>query len=181
MTDPNANCEWDQRIPNEPIYERNFLLHRAEIISQERPINSDQCTLGNKPWLLLNRKQERDMANWWLDNVYNTAVRRDRKHAGLATKKRSNHTLKTLLQQYPDRPWLHGIHKDITAESQLRNINYYNPKDCILPCIRHDIELFSRVRDEAFTRDLINQNQRPVNEYKMWNNVTSPRMLEVED
>lgn len=178
MTDPNANCDWDQRIPNEPIFERNFLLYRPETISQERPMNSDQCTPINKPWLLMSRKQERNMANWWLDNVHNTAVRRERKHSGVSTNKRSNHTLKTLLEQYPDRPWLNGIHKDITAESHLRNNNYYNPKDCIVPCVQHDIDLFARIRDEAFTRDMISQNQRPVDEMKMWNNITSPRMLE---
>uniref|UniRef100_A0A6C0J572 Uncharacterized protein n=1 Tax=viral metagenome TaxID=1070528 RepID=A0A6C0J572_9ZZZZ len=178
ITDPNFDCSWDQKIPNEPIYERNHLLHQPAIIPSMRPINTNYCTRSQQPWTSISRADERHIANWWLDNVHKTGKERPSKHAGISTKQRSNHTLKTLTEQYTNKPWINGNHIDIVTESHLRNSNYHNPHDQIEGHVTRDIDILSSIRNKTFIKDMVDSNQRPIDEMKLWGNSTSPRMLE---
>lgn len=222
MNDPNSNCcplSWDQRIPNEPILERQFLIHRPAMVNLDRSISTSQCTVvtgkvrspmiptgynavddqlckvnkrrgpHNKPadHLLMNRNQERGLANWWLDNACQCLInpeleRKANRDKGLPTKQISNHSLKGLIKRFPHRPWLNGTRIDSLTESELFNLNYYNPKDCIRLCVQNDLDGLNREADQTLLERL---------EYKihcgahadqchLWGNPTSPRMLETE-
>lgn len=171
---------WDQRIPNEPIFERNFLLSRPVIIPQGRANNTDGCA-SDQPWLLLTRAKEKEMANWWNVNVKSngnfTTESNDCIKKGLPINTEHQPikvSLRKLIKMYPDRPWLKGIHIDISTDNCVRNLGYYNPKDCI----SDNVQLNDRLTDQAFIMKMQQANQRPIDESRLWNNVTSPRMLE---
>ena len=178
MDHPNSHCcptSWDQRIPNEPLFERNFLIERPPIIPQNAPKNTSQCTPLNSSWLIMDRKTEKEAMMYWYYNVINKAVK------GTNTSERKAKSLKKMTDKHPDRPWLHSTHRNINKDSQLSNRNYYNPKDCIIQCVQHDLTGFARIADEALIKQMDVGNKRLDCSTKMWNQPTSLRMTEPID
>lgn len=115
---------WDQRIPNRPIFERNFLFDTPAIAVMGRPTTTYQRMNGDKRCrLVLSREGERNIANWWYQNIYNKR--------GLSTHRMYNHTLKTLLAKFPDRPWLKSNRRVVSDESYVKGIHRKADKDCI--------------------------------------------------
>lgn len=177
MDHPNSHCcptSWDQRIPNEPLFDRNFLIDRPPVIPQGFPQSSGECLWNNDPWLLMNQKAEKEAMSYW----YNHTVSERTK--GVNAQKPAQKSLKHMTTKYPDRPWLHSIDKNINKESQLSNRNYYNPKDCIIPCVKHDIDGFNREADQTFLQTM-NNNLKLNCGTRIWNQPTSMKMTEPLD
>ena len=181
MDHPNSHCcptSWDQRIPNEPLFERNFLVERPPIIPQDFPKNTNQCTptnIANRPWLVMDRKAEKEAMMYWHYNIVNKDVK------GTNTRERKSKSLKKMTEKHPDRPWLHTIRRNIDKDSQLSNRNYYNPRDCIIPCVQHDLAGFARIADEALMRQMSTGNKRLDCSTRTWNQPTSLKMTEPVD
>lgn len=122
---------WDQRIPNEPIANRQFLFERPPVLYRVPPLTTNQCIPAPPQLMILTPTMEFQSANYWDNNL------RGKKYEGLPTdpslqkKKERTDKLKKLIQRHPDRPWLHGVNINIDAESKLRGLDYYNPEDCI--------------------------------------------------
>ena len=186
MADPNTHCcpmTWDQRIPNEPLLDRQFLITNPPVVVQDYPRSTVQCTAPgrthpeDRPWLQFNKRTEREATQFWHNNTVSDQGKgvptQDQNHGASVPK------LKTLVQDHPERPWLHGINKNIDRESQLHNLNYYNPRDCIIPCVQRDLCCFNRMAGEKMARQF--QSKRLDVGVKMWNNPTSLRMLEPVD
>lgn len=176
---------WDQRIPNEPLLERQFLIQRPPIIPQDIPRNTSHCSVGSeRPWLLMTKQAEDEMMNYWSRNVVNKDI-----IGSPTSSKKHSKTLNQMTKKYPDRPWLHGTHRNIDRDSQLSNRNYYNPKDCIIPCVQHDLCGFNRIADQAMlkkmTEDQLFRNGALCSgngsNGGFWNQSTSMRMNEPID
>ena len=179
MTDPNSHCSpitWDQRIPNEPLFDRQFLLSRPPTILQDFPRTTNQCTDSSKrPWLVFTDKSEKQAAEFWQNNVVSKEIK------GVDTIGHSKPVpIKSLLKKHPERPWLHSTDKNIDRESQLLNLNYYNPQDCITPSVYNDLAGFRRISDEALLREMQVNSAHMVNG-RLWDTVTSVKMLEPID
>lgn len=129
---------WDQRIPNEPLLDRNFVIHRPPIIYNNRPQTTDPCIGVDREWLLLNKNLENKSSRYWCNHL------NGQKYQGLPTQntvngskvkskptKRAKRRHLKCKKTRKDRPWIHGTNINIDAESKLRRLDYYNPKDCI--------------------------------------------------
>lgn len=175
----SQNQNWDQRIPNEPLLERQFLIERPPIIPQDFPRNTSQCTpavYNNRPWLVMNRDSEGEMMDYWHYNVVNSNV----KGVAVKDKNKDEQNLEKLTKKYPDRPWLHGIHRNIVRDSQLRNGNY-NPKDYIYPCVQRELQGFNRVADSKIFHQMTKEQlfrNGALWDGRLWNESTSIRMNE---
>lgn len=168
---------WDQRIPNEPLFDRQFLVERPPIISQDRPRNTSQCAPDSQPWLVINHDTEREMMNYWHRHVVNRDVK------GVNSKDAQEKSLDMTKDQSQNqnRPWLHGIHRNIDRDSQLSNRNYYNPRDCIVPLMQHRLNGLNARADSAMLKQMT-ENQLFRNgilcDGRLWNKSTSIRMNE---
>lgn len=153
MYHPNAELEmctnctqelktWDQRIPNEPIFERNFLIQRPPPIHINYPQSTTPCIKADPNQLLLNQKLQRESAAYWDQYL------RGKSFQGLPvtpvaqTLKKGE--IKKIRRQRPDRPWIYGTNINIDAESKLFSLNYYNPTDCINKKVRDCLERENR-------------------------------------
>lgn len=177
MDHPNSNYLWDQRIPNEPLFERNFLIERPPIILQDSPSSTSQCTpvCHSRPWLVMDKNTEKQMMSYWHHNVVN----RDCKGPNTKPKKKNAKSLKKMTERNPDRPWLHGIHRNIDRDSLLSNRNCYNPKDCINSCVQNDLAGLDRIANEAMLRQMtVNQLTDLGSGCNVWNRPTSVKMTE---
>jgi hypothetical protein len=181
MTHPNENCCWDQRIPNEPLLERQFLVERPPIIPQDRPGNTSQCTPAEhlkRPWLLMDRTAEKQSMMYWHHNTVNTDIK------GTNTASLTSKSLNTMTEKHPGRPWLHGIHRNVDRDSHLRNHNHYNPMDCVVPAVQQDLSSFNRIADEAMLKEMTQTQlfrNGALEDGRMWNQPTSMRMTEPVD
>lgn len=101
-----------------------------------------------------------------------------RKDQGLPVHSGSDRTLRQILTDHPDRPWLQGVSRNIDAESTLRSLQYYNPKDCITSQVQTKMERMARISDEAQFKLMQGQRARMEYDGKMWNNPTSIVMTE---
>ncbi len=170
---PNEHCcptSWDQRIPNEPLLERNFLIERPPIIPQDSPRTSDRCAATDRPWLLMDRAAEKAMMMYWYNFVINDN-----------SNKQKSKSLRKMIIKYPGRPWLHGIRKNIERDSHLSNRNYYNPKDCIIDSVQHDLHGLNRLADDVLYRQMSQGNKRQDCNIRLWNQPTTARMTEPID
>lgn len=179
FTHPNAQCtpeSWDQRIPNEPIFERNFIIERPPIVSQDHPRNTSLCTPAshlNRPWLLTSHEIEKDAMMYWNRNTVNT------KPQGVnGTPDKHTKSLKTMSEHHPDRPWLTSIRRNINMDSQLSARSYYNPKDCIHDDVQGDLLRLDRIADDALLHHMTGGGQRLDGNTRLWNQPTSMRMTE---
>jgi hypothetical protein len=186
MNHPNSNCcplTWDQRIPNEPLFERNFLIERPPQIPQDFPRTTNECiATKDREWQIYNNEVENTMMNYWHNNIKSTDIK------GVNSEKKETNSLDEMTQKYPYQPWLKGIHRNIDKDSQLLNLNYYNPKDCIIPCVQYDLRGLNRLADEAMFKELT--KSRVFKNYEMcgraggmktWNQTTSMKMNEPID
>ena len=115
------------------------------------------------------------MMSYWHHNVVNKSVK------GTNTEQKQAKSLKKMTKLHPDRPWLRGVHRNIDHDSQLSNRNYYNPRDCIIPCVQHDLDGFGRIVNESMMQQLTeNQLFRDgaLCDGRVWNESTSMRMTE---
>ena len=168
---------WDQRIPNEPLFERQFVIERPPIIPQNRPRNTSQCLpTQNCRYLLMDRSAEAHAMRYWYCNVVNGK--------GVNNECKKDISLEQMIQQYPNRPWLHSVHHNIDHDSQLRNRNYYNPQDCINGVVQNDLNIMNRNADQAMIRQMTsNQLFRngALSDGRLWNQSTSVRANEPID
>jgi hypothetical protein len=177
MSNPTS---WDQRIPNKPLYERQFLIERPPTIPQNRPHNTSLCmpVQNCQPYLLMDRIAEEDAMRYW----YYIAANSNNKGVNSGCKK--DISLEQMMQKYPNRPWLHGVHRNISHDSQLRNRNYYNPQDCVNGIIQDDLNAMNRIADQAMIRQMTaNQLFRngTLSDGRLWNQSTSVRANEPID
>lgn len=178
FTHPNAQCtpeSWDQRIPNEPLFERNFLIERPPIVSHDRPTNTSLCTPAthlDQPWLLTNHETEKDAMMYWCRNTVNTEPQ------GVnGSPMRKARSLKKMAERHPERPWLTSVRRNVNMDSQLSFRSYYNPKDCVRDNVQEDLMRLGRVADEALLRDMTGK-QRLDGNTRLWNQPTSMKMTE---
>jgi hypothetical protein len=176
---PNAQCTpdtWDQRIPNEPLFKRNFLIDRPPIIPQNRPNNTSLCTpacLINQPWLLMNHDTEEQSMLYWSKHTISS------KSQGVNSTDNSPQSLKKMIAKYPDRPWLTSIPKNIVQDSKLSERDYYNPQDYINNNVSTALTRMNSAADKTLLKELT-PDQR-LDGIRMWNQSTSPRMTEPID
>lgn len=157
MYHPNSELEkcnatqelkyWDQRIPNEPLLDRNFVIHHPPVIYNNRPQTTDPCIGVDREWLLLDNKLEKKSSRYWCTHL------NSQKYHGIPTQttvngskikykptKRENQQYSKCKHQRQDRPWIHGTNINIDAESKLKRLDYYNPKDCIANNVREQLQ-----------------------------------------
>jgi len=189
MDHPNFNCcplSWDQRIPNEPIFERNLLIERPPQIPQDFPRTTNPCVdSSKKPWLLYDRPTEKTMMTYWHHHTTTDKVQ------GVNAKEKLAKSLDKMTEKFPEKPWLHGIHRNIDYDSKLSNRNYYNPKDCIIPCVKYDIAGLNRIADDKLFREMTKSRVFQHHDYcsggrgnsnmGIWNQTTSMKMNEPID
>jgi hypothetical protein len=135
------NNQWDQRIPNKPILDRNFILKKPPIILNERPY-STYCTGRRQIGTLnlhtrVNKKTEEEMRSFWQDNVVNLT-----EHGGLPLSKNKKDNFKANSNsnsnsnskpgiKTADAPWMQSVHYNITADSTVKPYRPFLTKDCI--------------------------------------------------
>ena len=170
----HIDCSWDQRIPNDSILERQFLMVRPAIILQSRPAQTTCMSKDdNNSWLLFNKQSEQRNAEYWKNNVISTKAK------GIDTVGHSKpRSYKKILEEHPDKPWLNGTTINIDNESKLYSLNYYNPKDCISTEARRDLTAMSRLSDEVMLRNMQHNSARMNDNGKLWNIQTSALMSE---
>lgn len=178
MNNPNSCCnDWDQRIPNESLYDRVFLVQNPPVINQEYPMSTNRCVQAmsnHKSVLLIDKKLEQQSADYWCGNL-NTE-----EEQGIPTVdhpfNRCNQPLSELQQKNPQSPWVYGVNYNIGSESQLRRLNYYNPKDCIVnPC---KLQELNRKADSELLKSMQHDQHYPNNTPLMFNNNT--RVINME-
>lgn len=159
----NFDCCWDQRIPNEPLFERQFLIQRPPIIVQGIPENTSPCARAPSAWLGL--KDELSAIEYWYNNVIN------KDHKGPNTKDKGKFNLVSLIRQYPTRPWLYSTRLNVDIGSQLSSRDYYNPKDHL--CTGRDYSIADQsLVDQMTTRRPDTQSTR------IWGQPTSMKMAD---
>lgn len=141
------DCRWDQKIPNEPILDRNFIIAQPPIIPFERPCTTT-CTRAAPVGVIdfskrVSPQEELRIANFW----YAHTIAKGK--TGLPLNANSNFnanfnfngdfngnfnfnfTLQQYLVQYPDRPWMRGVFNNITAENAVKPYQVAVALDCI--------------------------------------------------
>lgn len=169
---------WDQRIPNEPIFQRQFNITRPPIIPQYGPHNTGrslQCQVPcERPWMLMTKDTEQQMMRYWNTHTVRNTV-------GGVNKCITATDLDQMTMMFPDRPWLHGIHRNIDHESKLSNRNYYNPNDCVIPPAKKELKSLNRLADTAFMRQMTDSQlfrNGSLCDDQLWNQSTSLRQNE---
>lgn len=161
---------WDQRISNEPIYERNFLYAQPPILLQDRPRSTTWCNPRQRQeWLHTTPAIEQAAANYW--SSLNTCGR------GVLTSSSAPNaqpSLELLARQYPSRPWLSGVQRHIDGESTLMRLNYYNPRDCVADEVQGQLDKYNSEADAKFVERM--RADAPMH-LKPWNNSTSAKLL----
>jgi hypothetical protein len=166
--EPTCCDNWDQRIMNEPIYERNFLYAQPPILIQDRPRSTVWCaTRPRQPWLHAPQPVEQAAADYWA--ALNRCGGGTMTPAGV-----SRQDLSRLQSKYPDRPWLAGVQRHIDGESTLFRLNYYNPRDCVADDVQKELDVFNARADAAFTERMRADTSMHL---QSWNNSTSPKQM----
>lgn len=130
-----ADCTWDQRIPNSPILNRLYLIQHAPMFNHNIPQSSNgQCIkVHRNPYLdSTDRKRRTAMKHWLKQMTASGLVVRNPNKKTRTSKK----TARICATQYPNKPWVHGINKPIDKESILLHRSTLisgvnNNKDCI--------------------------------------------------
>lgn len=173
---PQELKRWDQRIPNDPIAERTFLLQRPPIIYNRQIQTTNPCIGVDSRWLILNRNLINSSEEYWANNFDG------QKYAGLSTynqPKLTKEQRKKLKREHPNKPWIYGINKNIDAESKVFGLDYYNPEDCISPKVQKNL------RKESIEANLsLCKNYHQITENYLtktpfwWDNTSKMRMQE---
>lgn len=126
---------WDQRIPNQPILERQFLIGRPPVHHIGRPQTTNPGIGEEICWQITSPSQEHQSYGYWQDHL------QGRLGQGLPTAQPSSQPRGA--QYHPHhgncrapnkrthRDWVHGINYDIGADSHLRRLDQYNPDDLL--------------------------------------------------
>lgn len=168
---------WDQRIRNEPILARNFLLAQPPIVPFERPVTT-LCTKSAPVGRVLAQERlrysphdELRLANFWLAS---------QKIGGLLT---SDYDLNmgnfaALVAAYPDRPWLQGVYHNIKVETDVKPYSLLD-SDCVpndsLVIIERQRQL-TEARTKAREMKMKMKTETPV-----WDIYTSVRMQQTDN
>ena len=127
---------WDQKIPNEPILERNFLIKHPPVIHRNYPQSSDPCLCTDNEYLLLDKTLEERRYKYWKNNL------RGQLEQGVPTlsknelkKEKEIEGTDVNLSKIPplQRKWIWSTPRNIGAENQLYRLHYYNPLECLTP------------------------------------------------
>jgi hypothetical protein len=114
-----SDCIWTPPISNEKIIGYNsarYSNYNMPRAFMNPPLADKVGTQFGTPILLMTMDIEEKMANNWNNELHNI---------------KTYETLEYFVRRYPARPWLLGISYNINAESELKNLNYYNHRDCI--------------------------------------------------
>lgn len=177
---------WDQRIPNEPLFERQFFVQQPPIIPQDGPMSTTQCLPADyygRPWLLMSKNVESDMMNYWRTH---TACPLDGINTKCNSKKRNKcecerKGLDQMIAKYPDRPWLRGIRKNTDQESLLFGQHNLASKDCITRSDRKKLQKDNRLADTVMLRSMVHGQlfrNGALCDGRLWNQSTSLRANE---
>ena len=187
---------WDQRIPNEPLYDRRFLIQRPTIVYQARPANTDECNVAmcgiQTGGANIIRKTPIDYKYWckYLSGELNQGLpvnSTHKKHKNmektpcpLTEKQLKRKVQRTLgiragLNGLTDfEPWNEGVQYNIDADSKLRRLDYYNPTDCIEPFIMEHLSQLNQTANLRMYGKLTSKMELP-----QWiNNNTKARITE---
>ena len=150
---------WDQRIPNEPIFRRNFFIDRPVIIPSERPYTT-YCT-GKMPIGILNeRKRYNDSSEKQIKRYYTDNILNDQGGLPLLGDK------KTLKPEMKTSEYLSGIHYNIDSETKVKPYEILRSKDCFKA-------------GQIDERGLKTSNDEGIEarNSKLWNINTSPKFI----
>lgn len=174
ITHPTSDCVWDQRIPNEPIQNRQFFVDRPPILIQDRPRNTRQIPVRcENPWIMIQQEDEQQLMEYWYNNTVNTEIK------GVNTPHPVRLTMEEAVKRFPNRPWLYSDPRNVLKESHLTSRNYYNPNDCIVPCVRQSLDVYARVADDAMMKEMVRAGtRRDHSGMRLWNIPTSPKMTQ---
>lgn len=148
---------WDQRIPNEAIEQRPYLIQQPPIILQDRPQqSSNTCTPKPK---LYSKKTEHAAADYWKN------ANGEQRGLPIVTKAQT-YQFSGLLEDNPERPWVHGVTWNVDTDSHLRRLNYYNPKDCMRTCVGSELCGLNERSNDLFGQVMWESR---VKEAQLWN------------
>jgi|688.fasta_scaffold797762_2 hypothetical protein len=144
---PESSCIWTPPISNEKIISYNntrlsaFNYPRAFM---NPPLSDKIQTNFAQPILLVEPNVEEQMANNWNNEVRHNGTRREFE------------TLDWHTRRFPDRPWLLGVSYDVNADSNLKNLGWYNDRDCIT---NDEFKTLERLELDASIRIMKQNNQ----------------------
>ena len=144
---PESSCIWTPPISNEKIL--NYTNTRLSSFNFPRafmnpPLSDKIYTNFSQPILLVEKNVEEQIANNWNNEIRYNGSKRDFESLDWHTRR------------FPDRPWLMGISYDINAESNLKNLGFYNDRDCITDA---ENKTLSKLELDASIRIMKNSNQ----------------------
>lgn len=127
MLNNNYNSIWDNKISSQKIFDRNLLLNpplqpklNPPLIDKVRNESKNSGTFLN-----ISPKIERDIANHWYYYIY-----KNPKTVRISNKPKTI-KLRSLIQKYPNRPWIHGITYNIDNDTFVKYEYKNNNHDCI--------------------------------------------------
>lgn len=177
----NNDSNWEEKISNQKLYERNFFLE-IPIKPELNPPKSDKKTdemRNNRTFLLFDN--EIKIANYWYRYVY-------QKELGLNTRNKTNlkkHSIQYFLKMFNgNRPWLHsGFAMNINVENELKLSKpwifgeYKNStnRDCINLNDLHKLQEVNTLADIQLIEP--NLNIYPQYTSKWFNNNTRAKIL----
>jgi hypothetical protein len=161
---------WDQRIPNEAIFDRIFATGPhppiiPQVTNQSTRGRGSGPVPGPSQLLLMDDNTEREMMLYWYHTVKGKGKGKGEGELNLAE----------MVRKYPKRPWLQGIHKNIDRESQLIRRGY-NPKDCISQEAQEAVDRSNKIADRTMLREMTKGQifrNGTLCEERMWNQPTS--------
>jgi hypothetical protein len=139
---PNNTMDWEQKISNEKIYERNFELHMPTVPVLNPSLLDRQryreVNIKNKNMLIdLSIEDETFLANYWYVYIYQNKKGLNVRNGGNIVPK---YSLDWFLKKFNgNKPWLETSIRNINHDSELRihKPNIYSGyltttnKDCI--------------------------------------------------
>lgn len=190
--------KWDQRIPNEPIFERNFLIQRPEVINHRYPQSTDPCICLDNQYLLLDQNIAQNSQKYWKHNLNGQMCQGVPTNSpGQIQKLQTSTPFEPMGQNCVNRvyarrqdvpcpqkfaypPWISGTNINIDADSALRRLDCYNPKDCISPEVYRQLRTMDqlpKMRDFYEGTQLLTPDITP----KVWNNNSRMQMIEPDN
>lgn len=158
-------CEnWDQRIPNESIFNRNFLIKHPPLTYLHYPQTTNQC-IKSSP--VVSTSDTKQLNQHWSEYLNGQDIQ------GLPT---NSNTIPALnLSSNSSSNSNKGRPINIDAESTLKGLNYFNPKDVIQWQIQQKLSQLNDYRVQKLI-PIVNSVATPA----VFNNATRIRNIDCE-